>query len=48
MLQSPNNQRKVMPFDNKVHLNMGIDETNDYKQPLRLDPASGLSHNDHL
>ena len=37
-----------MPFDNKVHLNMGIDETNDYKQPLRLDPASGLSHNDHL
>ena len=37
-----------MAFDNKVHLNMGIDETNDYKQPLRLEPSSGLSHNDHL
>lgn len=48
MLQSPNNQRKVLQFDNKVHMNMGIEDSNDYKQPMRLEPASGLSHQDHL
>ena len=43
---SPNNQRKVLQFDRQGNLNMGIEENNDYKQPLRFDPATGLAQQD--